>query len=132
MNLMVVKRFIRNSVPQVEVVVFCIHGEWENMYVVSSPKYSNTSPSHPTLQPSISFTITTSHFPHKHYASFRNVSHKHLIKLQPTKSIIMSGRKSGVHPTPDATTGASHLVPPRSATKICLSTPYCLSVCLAP
>jgi len=41
MNLMVVKRFIRNSVSQVEVVVFRVHGEWENMYVVSSPKYSN-------------------------------------------------------------------------------------------
>jgi len=42
MNLMVVKRFIRNSVSQVEVVVFRVHSEWENMYVVSSPKYSNT------------------------------------------------------------------------------------------
>jgi len=29
MNLMVVKRFIRNSVSQVEVVVFRIHGEWK-------------------------------------------------------------------------------------------------------
>jgi len=42
MNLMVVKRFIRNSVSRVEVVVFCVRGGWENMYVVSSPKYSNT------------------------------------------------------------------------------------------
>jgi len=42
MNLMVVKRFIRNSVSEVEIVVFRVHGEWENMYVVSSLKYSNT------------------------------------------------------------------------------------------
>jgi len=41
MNLMVVKQFIRNSVSGVEVVVFCVGGGWENMYVVSSPKYSN-------------------------------------------------------------------------------------------
>ena len=42
MNLMVVKRFVRNSVSRVEVVVFRVRGRWENMYVVSSPKYSNT------------------------------------------------------------------------------------------
>ena len=23
--------------------MFCVHGEWENMYVVSSPKYSHTA-----------------------------------------------------------------------------------------
>jgi len=41
MNLMVVKRFIRNSVSRVEVVVFRVRGGWENVYVMSSPKYSN-------------------------------------------------------------------------------------------
>ena len=41
MNLMVVKQFIRNIVSRVEVVVFRVRGGWENMYVVSSPKYSN-------------------------------------------------------------------------------------------
>jgi len=35
---MVVKRFIRIGVSEVKVVVFREHGEWENMYVVSSPK----------------------------------------------------------------------------------------------
>jgi len=43
MNPMVVKRFIRNSVSEVEIVVLRVHGKWENMYVVSSLKYSNTS-----------------------------------------------------------------------------------------
>jgi len=41
MNLMVAKRFIRNSVSRVEVVVFRVRGGWENVYVMSSPKYSN-------------------------------------------------------------------------------------------
>jgi len=46
---MVVKRFVRNSVSRVEVVVFRVRGlpcswRWENMYVVSSPKYSNRRP----------------------------------------------------------------------------------------
>jgi len=45
MNLIVVKRFITNSVLKVVVVVFRVHSEWENIYVVSSPKYSNMAAS---------------------------------------------------------------------------------------
>ena len=38
MKLILVKRFVRNEVLEVKVVVFLVHGEWENMYVVSSPE----------------------------------------------------------------------------------------------
>jgi len=44
MNPMVVKQFIWNSVSEVEIVVLRVHGKWENMYVVSSLKYSNIWP----------------------------------------------------------------------------------------
>ena len=43
MKLIVVKRFVMTSVSEVKVVVFRRQREWENMYVVSSPKYFNTS-----------------------------------------------------------------------------------------
>ena len=41
MKLIVVKRFLKTGVSEVKVVVFCGQREWENMYVVSSPKYFN-------------------------------------------------------------------------------------------
>ena len=38
MKLIVVKSFMRNRVSEVKVVVFNGQREWENMYVLSSPK----------------------------------------------------------------------------------------------
>ena len=43
MKLIVVKCGVRTSVSEVKVVVFRRQREWENMYVVSSPKYFNNS-----------------------------------------------------------------------------------------
>jgi len=39
-KLIVMKRFPRDRVSKVKVDVFRVHREWENMYVVSSPKSS--------------------------------------------------------------------------------------------
>lgn len=48
MKLIVVKQFEENRASKVKAVVFCVHGEWQNMYGVSSLTFPTfKTPTHP-------------------------------------------------------------------------------------